>query len=236
MSLESAKVNFNIFLFVATEARNLSDIFVESFRLHMLSRFLFIYQLNDCKQINSYHIFSEKLKSYKAVYKYAKKKPKPCLELLCCRGKEQLKMRNKTRLSLCQNPSWRTDGVGVGWRSACIQTEKICRYYDPGGWFWYFTISILELSLSKGLGRKRKICGSIALIRQGVKLFELKTLIYIYKVAVCLSGTFSFTIVKITKVLVQTLTTRGKTTNSITYSSSIPTWTRWRLAPLKFLY
>ena len=164
MSLESAKVNFNIFLFVATEARNLSDIFVESFRLHMLSRFLFIYQLNDCKQINSYHIFSEKLKSYKAVYKYAKKKPKPCLELLCCRGKEQLKMRNKTRLSLCQNPSWRTDGVGVGWRSACIQTEKICRYYDPGGWFWYFTISILELSLSKGLGRKRKICGSIALI------------------------------------------------------------------------
>ena len=165
MSLESAKVNFNIFLFVATEARNLSDIFVESFRLHMLSRFLFIYQLNDCKQINSYHIFSEKLKSYKAVYKYAKKKPKPCLELLCCRGKEQLKMRNKTRLSLCQNPSWRTDGVGVGWRSACIQTEKICRYYDPGGWFWYFTISILELSLSKGLGRKRKICGSIALIK-----------------------------------------------------------------------
>ena len=104
MSLESAKVNFNIFLFVATEARNLSDIFVESFRLHMLSRFLFIYQLNDCKQINSYHIFSEKLKSYKAVYKYAKKKPKPCLELLCCRGKEQLKMRNKTRLSLCQKP------------------------------------------------------------------------------------------------------------------------------------
>ena len=73
MSLESAKVNFDIFLFVATEARNLSDIFVESFRLHMLSRFLFIYQLNDCKQINSYHIFSEKLKSYKAVYKYAKK-------------------------------------------------------------------------------------------------------------------------------------------------------------------
>ena len=104
MSLESAKVNFNIFLFVATEARNLSDIFVESFRLHMLSRFLFIYQLNDCKQINSYHIFSEKLKSYKAVYKHAKKKPKPCLELLCCRGKEQLKMRNKTRLSLCQKP------------------------------------------------------------------------------------------------------------------------------------
>ena len=176
MSLESAKVNFNIFLFVATEARNLSDIFVESFRLHMLSRFLFIYQLNDCKQINSYHIFSEKLKSYKAVYKYAKKKPKPCLELLCCRGKEQLKMRNKTRLSLCQNPSWRTDGVGVGWRSACIQTEKICRYYDPGGWFWYFTISILELSLSKGLGRKRKICGSIALIIEANEIWiELRT-------------------------------------------------------------
>ena len=177
MSLESAKVNFNIFLFVATEARNLSDIFVESFRLHMLSRFLFIYQLNDCKQINSYHIFSEKLKSYKAVYKYAKKKPKPCLELLCCRGKEQLKMRNKTRLSLCQNPSWRTDGVGVGWRSACIQTEKICRYYDPGGWFWYFTISILELSLSKGLGRKRKICGSIALIKNKLYSFFKSVLV-----------------------------------------------------------
>ena len=91
MSLESAKVNFNIFLFVATEARNLSDIFVESFRLHMLSRFLFIYQLNDCKQINSYHIFSEKLKSYKAVYKYAKKKPKPCLELLWIENEKQNK-------------------------------------------------------------------------------------------------------------------------------------------------
>ena len=45
--------------------------------------------------------------------------------------------------------------------------------------------------------------------------------IYINKVAVCLfvclSGTFSFTIVMITQVLVQTLTTRGKTTNLITY-------------------
>ena len=41
--------------------------------------------------------------------------------------------------------------------------------------------------------------------------------IYINKVAVCLSRTFSFTIVIITQVLVQTFTTRGKTTNSITY-------------------
>ena len=41
--------------------------------------------------------------------------------------------------------------------------------------------------------------------------------IYIDKVAVCLSGTFSFTIVTITQVLVQTFTTGGKTTNSITY-------------------
>ena len=85
--------------------------------------------------------------------------------------------------------------------------------------------------------------------------------IYINKVAVCLfvclSGTFSFTIVMITQVLVQTFTTRGKTTNSITYfcvtitqvlvqtyttrrkqqlcySFTIPTRTGKRLAPLKF--
>ena len=75
--VESANWGLNFFFLHATEARNLSDIFVESFRLHMLSRFLFIYQLNDCKQINSYHIFSEKLKSYKAVYKYAKKNRNP---------------------------------------------------------------------------------------------------------------------------------------------------------------
>ena len=34
---------------------------------------------------------------------------------------------------------------------------------------------------------------------------------------VCFSGTFSFKIVMITQVLVQTFTTTGKTTNSITY-------------------
>ena len=48
---------------------------------------------------------------------------------------------------------------------------------------------------------------------------NIRLTIYINKVAVCvcLSGTFSFTIVTITKILVQTFTTRAKTTKSITY-------------------
>ena len=37
----------------------------------------FIYQPYDCKWIKSYPIFSETLKSYKAIYKYKKKKWNP---------------------------------------------------------------------------------------------------------------------------------------------------------------
>ena len=64
--------------------------------------------------------------------------------------------------------------------------------------------------------------------------------IYFNKMAVflfvCFSGTFSYLstyfCVMITQVLVQTFNTRGK--YQWHYSSSIPTRTRWHLAPLKF--
>ena len=51
-------------------------------------------------------------------------------------------------------------------------------------------------------------------------MFFMTSIIYINKVAVCVfvfPENFPFTIVMITKVFVQTFTTRGKTTNSITY-------------------
>ena len=67
--------------------------------------------------------------------------------------------------------------------------------------------------------------------------FQIKSIL-IKWLFVCLSATFSHTItffcVTITQVLVQIYTTSGK--QQWCSSSSIPTKTRWHLAPLKFLF